>query len=510
MRGARTPIGMTALLVLLAAAIAVSGEAPAPAKPEPWQPEIPEVWDPEGLETLMVPFADAEVKLEFLPPEEYAKFKPRPLYKSYPVYALDREPPGYMEWLAQQEPAIVFDPSELETREDWIRAGERVFDAPHSWDEAKYLLPDLRDPAWWEHVDPPLAADGSMPFFHYVIRTKGKVEVGFLSCAGCHTRVMPDGSVIKGAQGNLPWDRAVAYGARAGLLPLPVLRKFQYHLYAAPWLDDDPSKAILEMDQEEIAARHDAVPPGVMARQGASLDYPVQVPDLIGVAERRYFDRTGLMRQRGVVDLMRYATLNQDLDTHLSFGGFTPLAFFSGKRPPSERYFKYTKEALYALGLYLYSLEPPPNPNPFDELAAHGKQVFEAEGCPGCHVPPLYTSNKLTPAAGFEVPQEHFERFNILPLSVGTDPGLATRTRRGTGYYKVPSLKGVWYRGPLEHSGSVATLEDWFDSRRTSPDYVPTGFRGYGVEKRAIPGHPFGLHLSSDDKKALIAFLRTL
>ena len=49
---------------------------------------------------------------------------------------------------------------------------------------------------------------------------------------------------------------------------------------------------------------------------------------------------------------------------------------------------------------------------------------------------------------------------------------------RGTGYYKVPSLKGVWYRGPLEHNGSVATLEDWFDPGRLRGDYLPTGFIG--------------------------------
>jgi len=37
------------------------------------------------------------------------------------------------------------------------------------------------------------------------------------------------------------------------------------------------------------------------------------------------------------------------------------------------------------------------------------------------------------------------------------------RTRKATGYYKVPTLKGLWYRSPLEHSGSVASLEEWFD-----------------------------------------------
>ena len=95
-------------------------------------------------------------------------------------------------------------------------------------------------------------------------------------------------------------------------------------------------------------------------------------------------------------------------------------------------------------------------------------------------------------------------------MSVGTDPNLALRTRRSTGYYKVPSLKGVWYRGPFEHNGSVATLEDWFDPRRLRDDYVPTGWKGYGAKTRAVKGHEFGLKLSSDDKRALIDFLKTL
>ncbi len=124
---------------------------------------------------------------------------------------------------------------------------------------------------------------------------------------------------------------------------------------------------------------------------------------------------------------------------------------------------RYSDEQLYALALYIYSLRPPPNPNRRTALAIQGERVFEREGCAACHTPPLYTNNKLTPAGGFTVPEEHHRRFDILRVSVGTDPGLTMTTRRGTGYYKVPSLKGVWYRGPFEHNGSVATLEDWFD-----------------------------------------------
>ena len=83
-----------------------------------------------------------------------------------------------------------------------------------------------------------------------------------------------------------------------------------------------------------------------------------------------------------------------------------------------------------------------------------------------CHTPPLDTNNKLTPADGFTIPPDHRQKYDILPISVGTDPDLTLKTRRGTGYYKVPSLKGVWYRSMFGHSGWCATLEDWFDPRR--------------------------------------------
>jgi hypothetical protein len=138
------------------------------------------------------------------------------------------------------------------------------------------------------------------------------------------------------------------------------------------------------------------------------------------------------------------------------------------------------------------------------------KKIFKQSGCASCHTPPLYTNNKLTPVDGFTIPDEHLERYDILPISVGADSQSALKTRRGTGYYKVPSLKGLWYRGPFEYNGSIATLEDWFDPQRLRDDYVPTGFLGYGIKARDVKGHPFGLDLSMTNRKALIAFLKTL
>jgi hypothetical protein len=178
--------------------------------------------------------------------------------------------------------------------------------------------------------------------------------------------------------------------------------------------------------------------------------------------------------------------------------------------PDPKTLFRFTDEQAYAYALYVYSLQPPSNPNRPSAITERGKAIFTREGCAGCHTPPLYTSNKLTVAGEFKIPDGHLKRYDILQVSVGTDPRSAVESLRGRGYYKVPSLRGVWYRGPFEHNGSVATLEDWFDPARLRDDYVPTAFKGWNVKVRAIRGHPFGLNLNSDDKAALISFLKTL
>jgi hypothetical protein len=65
----------------------------------------------------------------------------------------------------------------------------------------------VRDPAWYRLTGTPVAKDGTMPFYRDVIREKGKLEIGLLSCGWCHTPVMPEGSLIKSGQGNFPCKR---------------------------------------------------------------------------------------------------------------------------------------------------------------------------------------------------------------------------------------------------------------------------------------------------------------
>src|SRR5215472_9581656 len=180
------------------------------------------------------------------------------------------------------------------------------------------------------------------------------------------------------------------------------------------------------MSSVQIAAIHEQVPPGVLSRHRASSLYPVQVPDLIGVKDRHYLDRSGLQQHRGIVDLMRYGALNQGADDLASYNGFIPADFGNFKKlpdptDPDNVGGRYSDDQLYALALYVYSLQPPANPNRFDAVAARGQKVFEREGCVGCHTPPLYTNNKLTPAKGFAIPEDHKKKYAILPISVGTD-----------------------------------------------------------------------------------------
>lgn len=481
---------------------------------------IPRTWDEQAIRTVQLPLATPAYSPVPITADFYYRMPVRPVYQSYPIYAPGREPPGYLDSLRKQPPRVVFDAATLRTDAEWIRAGALVFEAPIAFDgdALEVVRLDLvRDSLWYRSAGVPVTNEGIMPFARYVVRKQGVVEVGSLACAMCHTRVMPDGTALQGAQGNFPFDRALAYRLRANVVAagneaaaVEAERAANRALFRSPWVPNDPSARIDSMSLNDLVAAFEAIPPGVNARHGTGLWSPAQIPDLIGVRERRYLDRTGLVRHRDVGDLMRYAALNQDADMLSSYGDFRPLTAIVGEIPPAEALSRYSDEQLYALGRFIYSLQPPPNPNVQDSLARSGEQVFQREKCGDCHTPPLYTSNKLTPARGFRPPAEHLRDFDVINRTAGTDPGLATMTRRGTGYYKVPSLKGVWYRGPFEHNGSVATLEDWFDPNRVRPDYAPTGFKGAGVKSRAVVGHRFGLALSDSDRRALIAFLRTL
>jgi len=472
--------------------------------PANWRADVPRTWDDHAVAMLELPLVGLGSPPHHVSSDYYYRIPVARIPKTYPVYALDREPPGYLDQLKNEAPTEAVDFSTLHNKADWIRAGQLVFDAITNTNLGRpaETVRQLSGTPFY----PRPAKDGTYPWVRYWVVKKGEVRAHFTKCGSCHTRVLVDGTDVPGAQGNLYEGYLHAEELHRGVTTVDQWKSVQRHQYDAPWLTPNPFELFQHVTAEQAAAFERATIPGVRYRTGTSHAYPPKIPDLIGVADRKFFDATGLVRHRSIGDLMRYAALVDGLETLADFDGFRP----NGPLPDPSTRTRLSDEALCALALYIYSLGPPPNPNRSTALTQRGEQVFRREGCSTCHTPPLYTSNKLTTADGFTATNDQVSGDDVLRRSVGTDTRLTLLSRKGTGYYRVPSLRGVWYRGPFEHNGAVATLEDWFDPNRLRDEYVPTGFRAPGVERRAVSGHPFGLRLSADEKTALIAFLKTL
>lgn len=136
-----------------------------------------------------------------------------------------------------------------------------------------------------------------------------------------------------------------------------------------------------------------------------------------------------------------------------------------------------------ALARYLWSLGAALPPAPTD---TRGAQVF-AEACAGCHA-----------GEGLTGPPRAL-------AEVGTDPALGLSPDRGTGAYRVPSLRGAGARPTLLHDGTLPDLDALLDPARLDAGFS-RGARGPG----AVPGHTFGLALPAADRAALASYLRLL
>ena len=502
---------MSLRFAILVAVAALTGVAAQDAAD--WTPEIPRVWDASALADWATPVAGLNVRPTHMSPASYYAL-PEENLRTYPVYLPGREPEGYAEMLRTVGPKPLMEPAALKTKADWIQAGERVFrDSVVLRTFDPTLIAMARNPQALNVVPLP---DGTVNTLRWV-PTKQGVALGFANCSACHTLYLPpDNTPVPGASSFASTGFRNGLGGRiraaertlAGEAPFSMggsIGAWLYQAYGAPWTGDPDGERLKTMTDADLQQYVTAnLRGGAVARWNGSILYPAKVPDLIGIRDRKYIDHTGTHLHRGIGDLMRYAAL-------VSFADATDFGPYRMLGPDTKRFqTRLPDSSLYAMALYLYALESPRNPNPRDESAAAGEKIFQRESCASCHTPPLFTNNKLTLARGFVPPADRPASLDVLPVSVGTDPGLALRTRKGTGYYKVPSLKGVWYRGHYLHDGAVASLEEMFDPGRLKGTHTPGGWRPPGVQTRAIPGHEFGLRLSAPERDQLIAYLRTL
>ena len=477
---------------------------------------VPHSWYDADLAGYRLPLASLGKPPEMIPEADYYRL-PETNLKTYPVYSPDAEPSGYLERLKTLEPAPLVDVSTLKSESDWIAAGREVFygrELPR-FTGSEDNLQLIRNPRVIAAYRLQTTKDGVLLGLRYVVRQKGKVELGTDTCAMCHVQVRADGEVVEGAPNNhtpfgpLMGDLTRRYEQMSPALLEERRRKHMREDYRVPYLKDDPNLASADLPAAKIAELYERVPLGVYPRNNTSLLFPVKIANLIGVRDLRFFDRTGDARNRGIQDLMRYCGSIADVSDALTSYGDGPAAHLVlANMGLAGGVHRTPDPLLYALALYIGSLRPPAIPVTNAD-AANGKRVFMHAACPGCHTPGLFTNNRLTLAEGFHPPEAVMKAYDVMPVSVGTDPGLALQTRKGTGFYRVPSLRMLSLNAAFLHDGSVGSLEELFDPRRLRDDFHSSNW-GPSVPAHAVKGHRFGTDLNPQDRAALVAYLKTL
>ncbi len=207
--------------------------------------------------------------------------------------------------------------------------------------------------------------------------------------------------------------------------------------------------------------------PGRLDVSSVEGTYPARIPDLRPVRWLTHLHQEGTLRQTDRTALaIRIETL-----VITSYGEVA--------RPP--------RMIALALAAYIASFaDGLPSLDAAAGTQTRGAALFASE-CASCHTAPGLTGAPV-------------------PLAIiGTDPQLGESPERGTGAYRVPSLRGVGSRGPLLHDGTVASVEALLDPARPTPAF--TG-RLHGAG--AVPGHVYGLDRSADDRAALAAYVNAL
>ena len=192
---------------------------------------------------------------------------------------------------------------------------------------------------------------------------------------------------------------------------------------------------------------------------------------------------------------------------------------------------------------FIKSINPPKYTGSINsQLAAKGETIF-VNNCSKCHG--TYGSNPSYPnllidekvirtdsllfTSNYQNPQ-FIEWFNKSWYAQGAQ---GARLQPGNGYV-APPLDGIWITAPYLHNGSVPSLETLLNSSKR-PRYWQRNFKhpvydyeevGWKYETKQKPegrktynttlkgysnsGHTFGDHLTDEERKALIEYLKTI
>ncbi len=126
------------------------------------------------------------------------------------------------------------------------------------------------------------------------------------------------------------------------------------------------------------------------------------------------------------------------------------------------------------------------------DLEMQGMILYNTEeaDCFHCHGTSLFTDNIPRNNGLDEFPEDGLMAVTGIPMDLGR--------------FKTPSLRNIEFTAPYMHDGRFQTLEEVVDFYSTGVHNTAT------VDPLMVYAYKGGVDLSDDDKKALIAFLKTL
>lgn len=326
----------------------------------------------------------------------------------------------------EAEATPFFDGERPVTWAGWRELGRRVFFTLPLRTETVWTSA-VRDEALGEQLGLVFDGEGTASGLVLARDLDGETRVA-ITCALCHAAPAASG------------DRSI--------IPGRARRQLDYGLARVAY-----AESIGRPLSEEARARYTSWGRGRADVLEEESDVPIAIPDLYGLREEAWFTQGATLRHVSPLALAVRQETQFIQANHLR------------TRPP--------RELVWALVIYLYSIEPPPRTASDATDLAEGHALFDAH-CVGCH----------RNAIGSGDPVE-LDR-------IGTHPELAQGSARGTGMYRPSPLVRVADAAPYLHHGAVPTLEDLLDAQRTEP------------------GHRFGVDLSAQEKAALLAYLRSL
>ena len=199
--------------------------------------------------------------------------------------------------------------------------------------------------------------------------------------------------------------------------------------------------------------------------------------------------------------------------------------------------------AIHRVADWLWELPPPAYPYPINRaLAAVGKTVYQ-NNCASCHSFGAAAVGTVSSIEEIGTDRHRLDSYTYATLSNqnllfadisfnGKDQRFQ-HFRKTDGYANMP-LDGVWLRGPYLHNGSVPTLRDLLELPETRPQTFYRGNDVFDPDKvgfvsnvpeengkryftfdttdpgNSNSGHLYGTDLSSEEKEALVEYMKQL